>query len=179
MRLSKVGYFADFFIYPLFVLALVTGATIRTTSHWWLYWSVACLIGIAAWTLLEYIIHRGVLHRVRIFSEMHNMHHGSPTDSVGSPTWLSLSLVCFGVLFPLWWQTNFEIAGGLTAGLMIGYLWYITVHHATHHWQSRPASYLHRAKRRYLVHHYSREPCNFGVSTGFWDHVFGTARHTR
>jgi len=179
MRLSKAGYFADFYIYPPFVLALTAGAAIRTTSHSMLYWSVACLIGIAAWTLLEYIIHRGVLHRVRIFAEMHNMHHESPTDLVGSPTWLSLSIICFGVLLPLWWQINFEIAGGLTAGLMIGYLWYVTVHHAIHHWQSRPASYLHRAKRRHLVHHYSRQPCNFGVSTAFWDRVFGTARRTR
>jgi sterol desaturase/sphingolipid hydroxylase (fatty acid hydroxylase superfamily) len=178
MRLSKAGYFADFVIYPPIVLALLLGLAVQAWSAW-VSWSVACLAGIATWTLIEYLVHRGVLHRVRVFAQMHEMHHESPTELIGSPTWLSLSIVCFGVLLPLWWGAGFAIAGGLTAGMMLGYLWYVTVHHAVHHWEVRPDSYLYRAKRRHLTHHYSRQPCNFGVSTGFWDHVFGTARKVR
>jgi len=179
MRLSKAGYYADFFIYPPFVLALLAGVALRTTPLSWIYWSIICLLGIATWTLLEYIIHRGVFHGVPIFAEMHEIHHDSPADLVGSPTGLSLVIACFGVLLPLWWQTSFEFAGGLTAGLMLGYLWYVTVHHAIHHWHPREATYLYRVKRWHLVHHYSRDSCNFGVTTGFWDRVFGTARKTR
>jgi sterol desaturase/sphingolipid hydroxylase (fatty acid hydroxylase superfamily) len=179
MRLSKTGYFADFFIYPPFVLALLVGVAAQAGSLAWLYWSIACLIGIGTWTLLEYVIHRGVLHRVRFFAEMHEMHHDSPTELIGSPSWLSLALACFGVLLPLWWGAGFAVAGGFTAGLMIGYLWYVTVHYAVHHWRTTPDSYLYRAKRRHFIHHYSRQPYNFGVSTGFWDHVFGTAHKSR
>jgi sterol desaturase/sphingolipid hydroxylase (fatty acid hydroxylase superfamily) len=179
MRLSKAGYFADFFIYPPFFLMLLAGAASRTASLAWVIWAIACVLGIAIWTLIEYLVHRYIFHQVRYFSEMHEMHHDSPAELIGSPTWLSLAIVCFGVLLPLWWQTNFEIAGGLTAGLIVGYLWYVTVHHATHHWQAAPASYLYRVKRHHLVHHYSRQPCNFGVTGAFWDRVFGTARRAR
>jgi sterol desaturase/sphingolipid hydroxylase (fatty acid hydroxylase superfamily) len=100
MRLSKTGYFADFFVYPPIVLALLAGAAVQAATLSWLSWTAACLIGMAAWTLLEYAIHRGVLHRVRVFAQMHEMHHDNPTDLVGSPTWLSLSIICFGVLLP-------------------------------------------------------------------------------
>jgi sterol desaturase/sphingolipid hydroxylase (fatty acid hydroxylase superfamily) len=179
MRLSKAGYFADFFVYPPILLALLAYAASQSASLSWMRWTIAAFAGAAVWTILEYLIHRVVLHHVRIFAEMHDMHHDSPTDLVGSPTWLSLGLICLGVLLPLWWETGFDIAGGATAGLMAGYLWYVAVHHAIHHWDAAPGSYLYRAKRRHLVHHYSRQPCNFGVTTGFWDLVFGTVRSVR
>ena len=179
MRLSKAGYFADFVVYPPIVLALVAYAASRSAPLSWLNWSGMCVLGIAVWTLLEYLIHRAVLHRVRFFAELHDMHHDSPTELIGSPTWLTLSIICFGVLLPLWWSTSFETAGGVTAGLILGYLWYVTTHYAIHHWQPSPGSYLYRAKRRHLVHHYSRQPCNFGVTTVFWDLIFRTARRTR
>jgi len=107
------------------------------------------------------------------------MHHDNPTDLVGTPTWMTLSIACFGVLLPLWWATGLAVAGGLTAGLIIGYLWFATVHHAVHHWQPAEESYLYGAKRWHLIHHYSRRPCNFGVTIGFWDRLFGTARDRR
>jgi sterol desaturase/sphingolipid hydroxylase (fatty acid hydroxylase superfamily) len=179
MRLSKAGYFADFVVYPPIVLALLVYAATHSGTLSLIQWSIACLAGMATWTLLEYTIHRGILHRVRYFAEMHGMHHDSPSDLVGSPTWLTLAIICFGVLLPLWWQTNFDFAISITTGLMLGYLWYVTVHFAIHHWNPAPTTYLHRAQRRHLVHHYSRQPCNFGVTTGFWDLFFGTIRRTR
>jgi len=92
---------------------------------------------------------------------------------------MSLSVACFGVLLPLWWATGIAVGGGLTGGLIVGYLWFATVHHGVHHWQPAPESYLYRAKRRHLIHHYSRRPCNFGITTGFLDRVFGTDRKSR
>jgi len=178
MRLSKAGYYADFFIYPPFVLVLLGGVAAQAGLLGWTYFSVACLIGVASWTLLEYVIHRQLLHRNRFFVDMHDMHHDSPTDLVGTPTWMSLSIACL-VLLPLWWGTGIAVGGGLTGGLIVGYLWFATVHHGVHHWQPAPESYLYRAKRRHLIHHYSRRPCNFGVTIGFWDRVFGTDRKSR
>ena len=68
MRLSKAGYFADFAVYPPVVVALLTLALRHAPSLVWVKWSIACLAGIAAWTLVEYVIHRGVLHRIRFFA---------------------------------------------------------------------------------------------------------------
>jgi sterol desaturase/sphingolipid hydroxylase (fatty acid hydroxylase superfamily) len=178
MHLSKTSYFADFFIYPAFVLALLAGVAAQAGSRALIHWSVACLTGVATWTLVEYVVHRGALHRTGTFAEMHGVHHDSPTDLVGTPPWLTLS-IAFGVLLPLWWQAGLVVGGGLTAGLILGYLWFVSVHHAIHHWEPAPDSYLYRAKRRHLIHHYSRHPCNFGVTVGFWDRVFGTASKAR
>ena len=120
MRLGKASYFADFAIYPPVVLAFLILALQQGSSLVWIEWSIACLAGIAAWTLLEYVIHRGVLHRIRFFAAMHDLHHEDPEGFVGTPTWLSLAAICIGVLFPLWWGTGFDFASGITAGLMLG-----------------------------------------------------------
>ena len=165
MRLSKAGYFADFAVYPSIVLGLVTLTLRHAPSVVWIEWSIACLAGIAAWTLLEYAIHRGVLHRIRFFAAMHELHHEDPEGFVGTPTWLSLAAICVLALFPLWWGTGFDFASGITAGLMLGYVWYVGMHHLLHHWRVRAGSYLYHWKRRHALHHYARRPCNFGVTT--------------
>ncbi len=64
MRLSKASYFADFAVYPPMVLLLLILAMRQASSALWIVWSIACLAGIAAWTFLEYVIHRAVLDLV-------------------------------------------------------------------------------------------------------------------
>ena len=49
------------------------------------------------------------------------------------------------------------------------------VHHATHHGKIEPGHWLYPSRVRHMAHHY-RENINFGVTTGFWDRVFGTER---
>jgi sterol desaturase/sphingolipid hydroxylase (fatty acid hydroxylase superfamily) len=59
---------------------------------------------------------------------------------------------------------------------MLGYLWYVSVHHMIHHWHPNHPSYLYTLKRRHAVHHHIDENANFGVTSVFWDRVFRTAR---
>jgi sterol desaturase/sphingolipid hydroxylase (fatty acid hydroxylase superfamily) len=175
MRLSKAGYFADFVVYPP-VAATFIIATLRSASSltWWES-VLACLAGFLVWSFLEYVIHRFIFHEVRYFAAMHKTHHDDPSGFVGTPTWLSLAMICCGGLLPLWWGSGFDLASGFTAGLMFAYLWYVSVHHVVHHWQIGPGSYLYGLKRRHALHHHARQPCNFGLTCGFWDRVFGTA----
>lgn len=70
------------------------------------------------------------------------------------------------------------MATAATAGIMLGYLWYVSVHHALHHWRMEHASYLYTLKRRHALHHHGAETCNFGVTTGFWDRLFRTSAVT-
>jgi sterol desaturase/sphingolipid hydroxylase (fatty acid hydroxylase superfamily) len=60
------------------------------------------------------------------------------------------------------------------AAVMLGYLWYVTAHYGMHHWRIRPASHLGRLRRRHALHHHFDDLGNFGVTSGFWDHVFRT-----
>ena len=72
-----------------------------------------------------------------------------------------------------------DLGTAATAGLVSGYLWYVFVHYATHHWRLRRGSYLYRARLRHARHHHLSHSGNFGVTTSVWDHVFGTALEAR
>jgi hypothetical protein len=176
VRLSKAGYYADFVFYPILLLLLAGAAMGSASSAQRLIWVCACAAGIAIWTLLEYGLHRIVLHHVWPFRELHALHHAMPTAMIGTPTWLTATLMCGCVFLPLWWSAGLNLASGLTSGLVLGYLWYVLVHHAVHHWRARPGSYLHRAKRRHAEHHHARHPCHFGVTTAYWDRIFPCAK---
>ena len=172
VSLSKTGYYADFVFYPIFLLILFGAAMESATPVQRLIWACGCITGIAIWTLFEYGLHRIILHHAWPFRELHASHHGMPTALIGTPTWLTAIFICGCALLPLWRTAGFNLASGLTSGLILGYLWYVLVHHAVHHWRTRPGSYLHWAKRRHAAHHHAGYPCNFGVTTGFWDQVF-------
>lgn len=175
MQLSKVGYYADFVVYPAIILVLATVELWHPESMAQLKWLIACVAGIASWTLAEYFIHRFVFHCVPIFARMHDAHHSSPSALIGAPIWSSIGAFTFGAFIPLWWQSDFNMASGLTVGLMLGYLWYIIVHTAVHRYRLDRGSFLYRAKLRHAHHHYGTQEGNFGVTTDLWDRLFGTA----
>lgn len=175
MRLTKVGYYADFFVYPSMLVVLAVSAMHDASIVAALQWALVSLVGAATWTLLEFAAHRFVLHRVPPFRRLHASHHADPRALIGTPTWLSLAAIVIGVFAPLWWGAGFNLASGFTAGLTLGYLWYVSVHHAVHRWRTHEGSYLHRAKLRHAWHHGAGASCNFGVTTGWWDVVFGSS----
>lgn len=177
MQLTKTGYYADFVVYPLLVLALAwEGLRHAPLIQCW-EWMLACAVGIVLWTMLEYLLHRYVLHRLPPFQRMHDLHHARSTDLVGTPTWLSLCLFA-GFALPLWHETDADLSSGLTVGVMLGYLGYVGVHHAVHHVKADRDSWLYRTKLRHALHHHAQHPCNFGVTSAFWDIAFGSARRS-
>ncbi len=175
MRLSRTGYYADFVVYPVLLAPLAAVLVLRDTWQQHAAWFVACLAGLAVATLLEYAVHRWVLHRVPPFLGMHDLHHADPRALVGTPTWLSAALIGGVVLAPLWWQAGMTVSAGATFGLILGYLWYVTLHHGVHRWRAREGSYLHRAKVRHALHHGAKKTGDFGVTTALWDRLFGTS----
>jgi sterol desaturase/sphingolipid hydroxylase (fatty acid hydroxylase superfamily) len=175
MQLSKAGYYSDFVVYPIVITTLAVAALAGANSVKGLVWFAALLAGVAIWTLIEYVVHRVALHRVGMFVPMHGLHHSSPLAYVGTPTWLSMTVLCGAVLAPAWWWAGFNVASGLTAGVMGGYLWYGLLHHWIHHRRHAPTGgYIGALRAWHLHHHYSQQGGNYGVTTGFWDHIFGT-----
>jgi sterol desaturase/sphingolipid hydroxylase (fatty acid hydroxylase superfamily) len=172
---NAVAYYTDFVVYPIVVVGLISAYFIGGYDGQPLAWLAAAVIGAAAWTLVEYVIHRGILHHVVHVRDMHDRHHHSPKDLIDTPIWLSLSFMAVGVLLPSWWAFGFGTATGFTVGMTLGYLTYGTMHHAIHHWRVPHNTYLYRAKRRHTQHHASIDEGNYGVSSLFWDYVFGTA----
>jgi sterol desaturase/sphingolipid hydroxylase (fatty acid hydroxylase superfamily) len=59
------------------------------------------------------------------------------------------------------------------AGFIAGYLVYDMTHYATHHCRMRKGA-LKSLKRHHMQHHYRTPDQRFGVSSPFWDILFGT-----
>jgi sterol desaturase/sphingolipid hydroxylase (fatty acid hydroxylase superfamily) len=169
---SKASYYADFFVYPLVVLGLAE-EEVRSAKTISLGWVSAVLIGLAAWTLIEYCIHRFILHRVPGIARLHDCHHAHPWAYVGTPTWVSAFAFTLLGYLPLRLTAGFAAASAVTIGLTVGYLTYLLVHDAIHRWRLDRGSLLYRAKLRHVRHHHV-DGGNYGVTTGFWDWLFGT-----
>jgi sterol desaturase/sphingolipid hydroxylase (fatty acid hydroxylase superfamily) len=174
MQLSKRDYYAEIFVYPPLVLVLAVAAWCGPHSSFHPREPAEIFMGVVIWTLIEYLIHRAVLHSVPLVKRMHDMHHVSPTAFVGTPTWVSLTGFAVGALLPLWWLTGLEAAGSVTAGLMLGYFWYLVVHDAVHRWPLDRKSIHYAAKLRHMRHHFGGGEGNFGVTVAVWDRLLGT-----
>jgi sterol desaturase/sphingolipid hydroxylase (fatty acid hydroxylase superfamily) len=175
MQLSRLGYYSDYVVYPLVITGLAAAAFAGDGAQESAAWFAAFLAGLGLWTLMEYFLHRFAFHRISLFVPMHGLHHTTPLALVGTPTWLSLTALGFGILAPAWLSFGFNVASGVTAGVMIGYLWYGFVHHVIHHQPKMPLTALFNGLRAWhLRHHYSKKSGNFGVTTTLWDRVFGT-----
>lgn len=61
---------------------------------------VCAALGLASWTLLEYGLHRFVLHGVRLFSSWHAEHHRRPAARIYSPTFVSVFLIAAMIYLP-------------------------------------------------------------------------------
>lgn len=132
------------------------------------------MLGLAAWTLVEYLLHRFVLHGMAPFRAWHAEHHLRPRVLIGTPTILSAALVAILVFVPALLLGDPWRALAVTFGLLTGYLVYVIVHHATHHWREGHA-WTRLLKRHHALHHgKDGMPSRFGVTSPLWDIVFRT-----
>lgn len=181
MHMNKWSYRADFVVYPVLIGVALTLAFAHVTRATGAASLAAVLAGVVLWTLIEYLLHRWVLHHWQPFKRLHDAHHAHPSDFIGTPTWVS------GGLFLALWAALAagiaqSVAAALSGGLMLGYLMYAIVHDVLHHRRVRHGSWLHRAKLRHARHHSPGACTDFGVTTRVWDVIFGTqtlSGHTR
>jgi cyclopropane-fatty-acyl-phospholipid synthase len=168
---GKAAYWADFGIYGTAVAVLAIALSAFAPREQWLTLAALVVLGAVAWTLMEYALHRFVLHGLEPFLGWHAEHHERPTALMSTPTLLSISLVALLVFLPGLLAAGFWKASALTLGVTAGYLAYALTHHATHHWRSR-SPWMARRKRWHARHHHTAA-C-YGVSCSFWDKVFGS-----
>ncbi|MBV9566918.1 MAG: sterol desaturase family protein [Hyphomicrobiales bacterium] len=173
MKLSKALYFGDFVATPLAIVILIA-LTLAGRDHGAAgVWLLAFLTGLGAWTLIEYAVHRWLYHRVPFFEKFHDAHHADPDGLIGAPSFFAI-LVLLGLFFAPLLVLGVVIAGGFASGILLGYMLYMLVHHASHHVMPKPGSLLYAARIRHMAHHYHARPGNYGVITAFWDRVFST-----
>jgi sterol desaturase/sphingolipid hydroxylase (fatty acid hydroxylase superfamily) len=136
--------------------------------------------GIFAWTFFEYLMHRFAFHWVaespraqKFIYIMHGNHHHYPRDRERlfmPPIPNLLVAVVMSSLF-YWIMGNNVFA--FFPGFVLGYLLYGSTHYAIHAWNP-PFKWMKPLWRNHHLHHYKDDGKGFGVSTTFWDRVFGT-----
>lgn len=172
MSFAKILYFGDFVVIPLYVVCFAYAGFSTMGVSAAPSWATALGLGLFAWTFIEYLVHRFVYHSWPFFTRLHHEHHDSPKALLGFPAFVSSSILLLAFWTPLR-PFGPAISGGFVSGVLLGYVAYIAVHHATHHVAAKPGTFFYGLWLRHMAHHY-REEGNFGVTTGLWDRIFGT-----
>ncbi|CCF56681.1 hypothetical protein KAFR_0B03850 [Kazachstania africana CBS 2517] len=140
-------------------------------------------VGVFVWTLLEYCLHRFLFHFDNYLPEnniafalhflLHGFHHYLPMDPyrlvVPPALFIILCAPIYKTVFlllPYYWACA-GFAGGL-----FGYVYYDMCHYALHH--SKLPPFMRRLKQYHLEHHYKNYELGYGITSWFWDKVFGT-----
>ncbi|WXC65293.1 hypothetical protein SNK03_011098 [Fusarium graminearum] len=145
------------------------------------YW----VFGVFFWTIIEYVLHRFLFHLdyylpdnrvgITLHFVLHGIHHYLPMDRyrlVMPPTLFAL------LATPFWWIAhsilchNWYAAVAAYCGGVFGYVCYDLTHYFLHH-QDLPLWYK-DLKKYHLAHHFLDYELGFGVTSRFWDTIFGT-----
>jgi sterol desaturase/sphingolipid hydroxylase (fatty acid hydroxylase superfamily) len=137
--------------------------------------------GFFVWTLTEYLLHRFVFHyegeseiSQKLHFLIHGLHHADPIDPTRLVMPPAASLFIGGSLFLL-----FRLVLGpvlvepFFMFFIIGYLGYDYIHFAVHHFRPRTRIGMF-LKNSHMQHHYVSASSRWGVSSPFWDYIFGT-----
>lgn len=138
------------------------------------------LVGVFAFTLLEYLMHRYVFHmhtdteiKEKMQYAFHGWHHEYPKDKerLAMPPLVSIVLsVLFFTAF------NFllgEYVYSFLPGFIVGYMGYLSVHYIVHAYKP-PRNFLRHLWINHSIHHHREHDRAYGVSSPLWDYVFGT-----
>ncbi len=142
------------------------------------------VFGVLFWTLAEYLLHRFVFHWIneakwsqRFHFIMHGSHHDFPRDEerllMPPVPGLIMGGMLFAAFYCIFWLLGIsQLTFGFFPGFFSGYLMYSFVHRATH--INRPPKRFKYIWYHHSLHHYKYPDKAFGVSSPFWDKVFGT-----
>ncbi|MCX7605926.1 MAG: sterol desaturase family protein [Bacteroidia bacterium] len=181
-RLRGVGAFRVL-LPPLIVYGSVAGVGFALSLAFAPVWKVALVAGSGwlCWTLVEYLIHRFAFHEkpgrpLAQKYDIHWIHHRKPHSPEHIVTSLRLTIpvaLVFGGLFWLLWGGH-VLFWAFYSGFVIGYLWYEGLHLSIHVWPQPPFRWLRPLWRHHHWHHF-RDPHKYhGVTTRWWDYVFGS-----
>jgi len=135
--------------------------------------------GLAGWSLMEYILHRFILHiddyipgLKRFHYILHGAHHENPKDDERLFIPPVPGAVVAGLMFGFWYLFLGWGALAFMAGICSGYLVFSFMHYTIH---TNPKTVLFRKMCiHHTLHHYKDRTKAFGVTSPLWDKVFRT-----
>ncbi|WP_246070147.1 sterol desaturase family protein [Mangrovivirga cuniculi] len=131
-------------------------------------------VGIFVFTLVEYVVHKEVYHAKTdsLLKQGHTFHHEYPKQRSFLAMPPIMSVITAIVLFLLFRLILNDYSFSFLAGFLLAYAGYLVIHAITHIYKP-PKNFLKIWWKHHLVHHYN-DKVNFGVTSPFWDHIFGT-----
>ncbi|SGZ51488.1 CIC11C00000001442 [Sungouiella intermedia] len=161
--------------FAFFYIGFTGQSKITALSMW--------VLGLCVWTLLEYVLHRFLFHLdhylpdhpifLTIHFLLHGVHHYLPMDKyrLVMPPTLFVAL-CYPIYRLVFAAFPYYMACSAFAGGFLGYIMYDVTHYVLHH--TKLPKYFQDLKTYHLEHHYKNYELGFGVTSKFWDVVFGT-----
>ena len=132
------------------------------------------LAGWLFWSILEYVLHRYILHGpTTLAQEGHAEHHRDERALLASPMFV-IPMVQVALVFLLAQVTGWVAAACFVGGAAAGYASFSWLHHAFHHFEPENGVLGHLRDRHEVHHRMAR--WNYGTTTNLWDRVFGTYR---
>lgn len=128
--------------------------------------------GFGLWTLVEYLLHRFVLHGLASFEAWHEHHHRVPDEPIRIPLAFSVPLALVLLIAPALLLRNAALGASLSVGLLVGEIVQEVVHDRLHRGSG---SVLAAHRRHHGFHHAQDARRAFGTLSQFWDRVLGTA----
>jgi 4-hydroxysphinganine ceramide fatty acyl 2-hydroxylase len=137
----------------------------------------AFLLGVSLWTFSEYILHRflGHVHKGKnFFKSEHSQHHAK--FNYFAPTYKKIVAGILVALF-LFAVIHLVLSTAITLAFLTGLMGMYLLYEATHyrfHIRKPVAKPFIILRKHHFYHHFHNPRVNHGVTTRFWDRVFGT-----
>jgi 4-hydroxysphinganine ceramide fatty acyl 2-hydroxylase len=185
LNLPRLPHYAEAALYTIamrvrlaifgVVLAAAAVAGVRSMYHRPAYLALLFALGLLAWTVIEYLLHRFAFHGFA----PHWQHHADPTDPVWIVAPLSLSVSASAVLLAAFsFATGSWAAGGtILAGVVAGYLAYELIHLRVHS-TSAGGPILRALRKHHYYHHFANDHVCYGVTSPLWDWILRSVPST-
>lgn len=138
---------------------------------------ICFFFGIILWTFTEYMLHRFLGHEHKgknFFKNEHFQHHAKFNYFAPAHKKIISALILFaalltvgGLIFPI-----LNVLFFLTGFFGMGTLYEVT--HFRYHSKEPVAPVFIILRKHHFYHHFHNPKVNHGVTTRFWDRVFGT-----
>jgi sterol desaturase/sphingolipid hydroxylase (fatty acid hydroxylase superfamily) len=138
------------------------------------------VLGIVAFTFVEYMMHKHFFHmepdtpiKDKLQYGIHGVHHDYPRDKdrLAMPPFVSAAYAA--ILYLVFTLLMGDFALYFLPGFLVGYSGYLGVHYIVHVYNP-PKNFLKVLWVNHAIHHYKNPDSAFGVSSPLWDYLLGT-----
>lgn len=171
-RITQSPVYGIAFFFIIFGSMLLMNILIRRHNQV-IFYLLLFFTGWFAWTFLEYMSHRFLMHhskQTNFIDFNHEYHHTHPTEIKITTTMRFLLLIGCAILITISALINNYFT--LAAGFLCGFPVYTFIHFFLH--QKNTQKFFGKMTMYHIYHHCKNPNKCFGISVTWWDELFGT-----